>query len=73
VASHQAFRDKYGLTVPLLADPQLLAARAYEVAGEHGVKRQTYVVDEQGRIAQHWRKVPDTNVHAAEVLARLTT
>jgi peroxiredoxin Q/BCP len=72
VASHQRFRDKYGLTVPLLADPKREACAAYGVLKDdgRGIKRQTFIIDEKGRIAHHYATV-DTAVHAGEILERL--
>jgi peroxiredoxin Q/BCP len=78
VASHQRFRDKYNLTVSLLADPQRVACAAYDVLKDGGgLKRQSFVIDEDGRIATHYAKVDASvhaaeAVHAAEVLAALT-
>jgi thioredoxin-dependent peroxiredoxin len=49
VESHSAFRDKHGLTVPLLADQDGVVAKAY---GGHtplvGTRRTVVIVDEQG-------------------------
>ena len=71
VGSHCKFRDKYGLTVPLLADPDRAMCGAYGVLKDGGgVKRESFVIDEQGRLAAHYPKV-DPSVHAAEVLAGL--
>lgn len=76
VASHAAFRDKYQLDgVRLLADPTHAACEAYGVWRNDptwgwGVARQTFVVDENGRLLKHWPKVNPSG-HAAEVLAAL--
>jgi thioredoxin-dependent peroxiredoxin len=44
--SHERFRAKYGLTVPLLADPERTAIRAYGVLGPGGiVRRSIFIVD----------------------------
>lgn len=78
VASHAKFAEKYGLPFILLSDPQLQAIGAYGVWQEKklygktsmGVVRTTYIIDEQGYIAEAMPKVrPDTN--AAEVLELL--
>jgi peroxiredoxin Q/BCP len=49
--SHEAFRDKHGLTVPLLADTDGAVAKAY---GAHrplvGTSRAVVIVDEEGVI-----------------------
>lgn len=77
-ASHQKFADKYKLPFILLADPELLAIKAYDVWQEKklygktsmGVVRTTYIIDEKGSIEQVMPKVkPDTN--AAEILEYL--
>lgn len=78
-ASHQKFTDKYKLPFILLADPELLAIKAYDVWQEKklygktslGVVRTTYIIDENGNIEQVMPKVkPDTN--AAEILEYLS-
>lgn len=47
--SHERFRAKYGLTVPLLADPEREMIRAYGVLGPGGmVRRSIFIVDPQG-------------------------
>lgn len=52
LASKRAFRDRHGLTVPLLADPDGAVARAYGMESRLlGTKRGTVVVDEAGRVA----------------------
>lgn len=52
LASKHAFRDRHGLTVPLLADPDGVVARAYGMDSRLlGTKRGTVVVDEAGRVA----------------------
>ena len=72
--SHKAFADKHGLPFPLLADTNGTAAEAYGVRtlafGSPVAKRQTFLIDPQGRIAKHYETVnPET--HSAEVLADL--
>lgn len=78
VASHLRFAQKYDLPFILLSDPELSAIKAYGVWQEKklygktsmGVVRTTFIIDEQGNIADIMPKVkPDTN--AAEVLAML--
>src|SRR6185295_6833931 len=47
--SHERFRAKYGLTVPLLADPERKTIRAYGVLGPGGiVRRSLFIVDPEG-------------------------
>jgi peroxiredoxin Q/BCP len=76
--SHQKFADKYGLQFPLLADPNHEVADRYGVWQEKnnygkkywGIKRTTFVIDEQGKIAHIFKKV-DTATHSQDVLAVL--
>ncbi len=78
VKSHDKFRDKHGLTIPLIADEEKQAISAYGVWAEKkmygraymGVERSTFLIDRDGRIARIWRsvKVPG---HVDEVLAAL--
>ena len=77
--SHAKFTRTYGLTVMLVADTALKAARAYGVWGDkvlfgrhyQGIIRTTFLVDAAGRIARVWSKVRVKN-HAADVLAAAT-
>ncbi len=58
VDSHEAFRDKYDLNFPLLADPDHEVAKAYGVYREKttfgnkhmGIVRSTFIIDEEGVI-----------------------
>jgi peroxiredoxin Q/BCP len=51
VASHERFRREHELTVPLLADPERRAIRAYGVLGPAGlVRRSVFIVDPNGVI-----------------------
>jgi len=78
VKSHKKFADKYGLTFPLLADPEktLLAAVGVWVEKSMygrkymGVERTTVLVDADGIVKKVWNKVKVPG-HAAEVLASL--
>ncbi len=73
--SHGAFRDKYGLTVRLLADTEGEACEAYgvwqekEAHGEKrmGIVRSTFIIDKQGLIRHALRDVKPKG-HAAAVL-----
>jgi peroxiredoxin Q/BCP len=73
-ASHKEFSEKYGLPFPLLADPEGTTADAYGVRtrwlGISIAKRQTFLIDPQGRIAKHYEDV-DPDTHSAELLADL--
>ena len=65
VESHGKFREKFGLTFPLLADEEHAVAEAYGVWKERtlygrkvmGIERSTFLVDEEGRVAELWRGV----------------
>ena len=65
--SHCRFRDKYGLTVLLLSDPDAATIKEYDSWGSRGIfgvgtLRNTYVIDPEGRIAKAYEKVkPDAN------------
>lgn len=75
VKSHDRFRDKHGLHVILLADPDRKAIEAYGVWVEKkmygraymGVDRSTFLIGKDGSIKRAWRnvKVPG---HVEEVL-----
>jgi thioredoxin-dependent peroxiredoxin len=74
--SHDKFKSKYDLEIPLAADPDRSAIEAYGVWKEKsmygrkyfGVERSTFLIDREGRIAKIWRKVKVPG-HADEVLA----
>ncbi len=75
VASHCKFRDKRGLTVPLLSDEEhrLIAPLGLWVEKQTfgvrkmGVQRATLLFDAQGKLVKAWPKV-SVQGHAAEVL-----
>ena len=52
VASHRRFADEHDLNFPLLADPDKVAVKAYDVDGPlgFGVRRGTYLIGRDGRI-----------------------
>lgn len=73
--SHASFRDKHGLTVQLLADPEGEACKSYAVWQEKekngekrmGILRSTFVIDKQGILRQAMYDVKPKG-HAAQVL-----
>ncbi|HJU01553.1 MAG TPA: peroxiredoxin, partial [Actinomycetes bacterium] len=77
-ASHQRFRNKYGLQFPLLTDADHTVMDTWGAWGEKtsygrtsvGVLRSTFLVDEQGRVERAWHNVK-ADGHAASVLAHL--
>ena len=75
VESHNQFIDKFDLNFPLLADEDKAVSDNYGVWVERvrdgktsmGIKRVTFLIDEEGTIAKIWPEVkPDG--HALEVL-----
>ncbi len=74
VDSHKKFADKYELPFPLLADSEGTTADAYGVKtrmfGMKIAKRQTFLIDPDGKIAKHYESVKPAT-HSAEVLADL--
>ena len=79
-ASHDKFKLKHELEIPLAADPERSAIDAYGVWKEKsmygrkyfGVERSTFLIDRNGRIAKIWRKVKVPG-HADDVLAATKT
>jgi peroxiredoxin Q/BCP len=65
VESHKKFKDKFDLNFPLLADTDKKLIEAYGVWKEKsmygkkymGIERTTFIIDEQGKIAQIFPKV----------------
>lgn len=77
-ADHRKFIEKHDLAVRLLSDPDHEVMEAYGAWGEKnmygkitvGVIRSTVIIDPEGRIAHHWKRVK-TKGHAAKVQERL--
>ncbi len=70
-ASHANFREKCGLSFPLLADTDKSIGKAYGVIGGLmgmlGIAaRQSFLIDPQGNLAQQWKMV-NPMTHALEV------
>lgn len=78
VASHRQFRDRHGLTFPLLADLGGEVSRRYGVWGEltvsgrriEGIHRTTFLIGPEGRVERVWERVRPEG-HADEVLEAL--
>ncbi len=77
--SHAEFRDKYGLSVLLLADTEAQVCRAYgvlydrELDGNHKVKaiqRSTFIIDKQGKL-RHTMYGVHAHGHPQEVVKLL--
>ena len=78
VESHERFRDEYGLTVPLLADPEREVIRAYGVLGPTGlVRRSIFIVDPGGFIRYrhvallglHYKNIEDLGSALSKAMA----
>jgi peroxiredoxin Q/BCP len=72
VASHKAFAEKHGLPFTILADSDKAVTRQYGVLKTYmGVmemaRRDTFIIDPQGRIAKHYESV-DPDGHSQAVL-----
>lgn len=74
VESHAEFAAKYSLPFPLLSDSGGDTAEAYgvltRIVGMRMAKRQSFLIDPQGRIDKHYSKV-NAATHSEEVLADL--
>ena len=76
--SHQKFIEKFELRVGLLCDPQKKMMTTYGAWGEknmygkvtEGVIRSTVIVDPDGNVAHHWKKV-QADGHADHVKKKL--
>ncbi len=76
--SHAEFRDRHGITVRLLADPECEVCRRYDVVKAAGsaltvcqrphVLRSTFVIDRAGKVRHALYGVPSPKGHAKEVL-----
>jgi len=78
VEKHCKFAEKHGLGFELLADTEHAVAEQYGVWVEKsmygkkymGMQRATFLIDEQGKVAQVWPKVKPAG-HAKQVLDAL--
>jgi thioredoxin-dependent peroxiredoxin len=72
--SHKTFCAKEGLSFKLLSDEQKTTVAKYGSLGNYMgfkiAKRNTFLIDPQGRIARVWTAVDPAN-HSAQVLAAL--
>jgi peroxiredoxin Q/BCP len=75
VASHVKFATRFGLPFPLIADTEKEICNLYGVWGEkkflgktfNGIKRTTFVIDENGIIEKIIAKV-NTSAHTSQIL-----
>ncbi len=71
VASKKEFAAKHSLPFSVLADADKSVAKAYGVLSVLGyAKRETFVIDPQGRVAKHYPDV-DPKAHSRQLLADL--
>jgi peroxiredoxin Q/BCP len=78
VKSHCGFKEKIGISFPLLSDPDLTAHKAYGAWGTktmygkkvEGVIRSTFLVSPEGKLARSWSGVK-VDGHVEKVLAAL--
>jgi peroxiredoxin Q/BCP len=76
-ASHERFAQKHDLPFPLVVDNDNTIAQSYGIYGERtlygrkvvGVQRTTFLIDEQGTIADVVKR-PKVDEHAEEILRR---
>lgn len=77
--SHDKFINDFNLPFVLLSDPDTKMMQTYGAFGEKvlygktsmGVIRSTVIVDENGKVIKHWRKVPKAADHPQKVLEYL--
>ncbi len=75
-ASHVKFIEKQDLTFTLLSDPEKKVMSEYGAFGEKmmygkktiGVIRSTVLIDKEGLVFKHWKKVSKAADHPAKVL-----
>jgi len=78
--SHEKFKRKHGLSIPLASDLDQSILEAYGVWREKsmygrkfmGIERSTFLIDQSGHIAKIWRKVK-LDGHVAAVLSACQT
>lgn len=69
-ASHQKFKEKYGLPFTLLVDSDGAITKAYDVDGGGYAQRVTYIIDGEGKIT-HVDANVNTSTHAEDVLTTM--
>ncbi len=75
IASHEKFKEKQKFPFDLLSDPDETVCKKFDVIKEKslygrkfmGIERSTFLIDEDGKLRQEWRKVK-VKGHAQEVL-----
>jgi peroxiredoxin Q/BCP len=79
ITAHEKFAEKYQLPFPLLSDPDHQVAEAYGAWGNKsmygktvtGILRTTFLIGADGIVQHVWKK-PKTDIHAEEILAKLS-
>jgi peroxiredoxin Q/BCP len=69
-ASHQRFKEKYGLPFSLVVDTDGAITKAYDVFGGSYAKRVTFIINGEGVIS-HVDDQVKTATHAADILAQV--
>jgi peroxiredoxin Q/BCP len=80
IKSHCTFKDKFGISLPLLSDPDKKTHEAYGAWGMktmygkkvEGVIRSTFLVSPDGKLAKVWKGVK-VDGHVEKVLESLKT
>jgi peroxiredoxin Q/BCP len=78
-ASHEKFRSQHKLPFLLLSDPDRKTMERYGAWGEktlygkktQGVIRSTVLIDPEGRVVKHWKRVAKAADHPEQVLGQL--
>lgn len=78
VKSHEKFKAKMNFPFDLLADPDEIACKAFDVMKQKNmygkkvrrIERSTFIIGKRGEIVREWRGVM-VDGHAAEVLAAI--
>ena len=65
--SHKKFAEKYNLSFTLLSDSEKVAAKAYGSSGILMAKRNTYLIDRDGKIFKIYKDV-DVTTHTQNIL-----
>jgi thioredoxin-dependent peroxiredoxin len=71
-ATQLKFVEKFGLTFPVVPDPERIVIGVWGTRKVNGVtaQRSTFLVDPEGRIAHVWPKV-SVDGHADDVIAKI--
>jgi len=70
VESHKAFAEKHQLNFTILSDPDHKTIEAYGAWGLLGTKRQTFIIDPDGKIVKRYQDV-NPEIHAQEIIRDL--